>query len=189
MTEESFTDSRSTVGAWPSFSAASTMSGRGPFLTGRGDSSWIECGSWRHCWGIPEQDFPAVHIAGTKGKGSTASMIAAALTAAGLRTGLYTSPHLHRLEERFVVDGQQCTEAELVALLSEIQQAVEQLDALAACKAMTVQGPTYFEITTAAALLHFQRKGVRLCRAGSGIGRATRFHQYLSASRVRGDHH
>ena len=55
----------------------------------------------------PQPKVPLVHIAGTKGKGSTAAMVAAALTSANLRTGLYASPHLHRLEERFRVDGQE----------------------------------------------------------------------------------
>ena len=48
---------------------------------------------------------PVVHVAGTKGKGSTSAMLAAVLTAAGFRTGLYSSPHLYRLEERFAIDG------------------------------------------------------------------------------------
>ncbi len=119
--------------------------------------------------GHPEHDFPAIHVAGTKGKGSTATMIAASLTAAGMRTGLYTSPHLHRLEERFVVDGQQCSEAELVALLTDIQCAVDELDAAAAGDD-SLQGPTYFEITTAAALLHFRRKQVQCAVLEVGLG-------------------
>ena len=108
--------------------------------------------------GHPERAFPAVHIAGTKGKGSTAGMIAAVLQAAGYRTGLYTSPHLHRLEERFVVDGSQCSELELVSLLAEVQHVVLDMDREAAARG-DHEGPTYFEITTAAALLHFQRRG------------------------------
>src|SRR5687767_508676 len=58
--------------------------------------------------GDPHLGLKAVHIAGTKGKGSTAAMIASVLEAAGYRTGLYTSPHLERIEERIVVDGQSC---------------------------------------------------------------------------------
>ncbi len=119
--------------------------------------------------GYPEQAFPAVHIAGTKGKGSTAGMIASVLSAAGYRTGLYTSPHLHRLEERFVVDGQQCTEAELVNLFAEIQEVVLEMDHQAAAHRQQ-QGPTYFEITTAAALLHFQRRGVACAVLEVGLG-------------------
>ncbi len=67
--------------------------------------------------GHPEQAFPAIHIAGTKGKGSTAAMVASVLQAGGFRIGLYTSPHLHRLEERFVVDGRPCDAQTLVDLL------------------------------------------------------------------------
>ncbi len=118
--------------------------------------------------GSPERTFPAVHVAGTKGKGSTAGMIASVLTAAGYRTGLYTSPHLHSLEERFVVDGQQCSEQELVELLAEIQEVVLEMDREAAASAEL--GPTYFEITTAAAMLHFQRRGVACGVLEVGLG-------------------
>src|SRR5262245_22680387 len=61
-----------------------------------------------HLLGDPQDAVKAVHIAGTKGKGSTAAMIAAVLQAAGYKTGLYTSPHLDRIEERIVIDGQPC---------------------------------------------------------------------------------
>src|SRR4051812_39909006 len=61
-----------------------------------------------HLLGDPQDGLKAIHIAGTKGKGSTAAMIAAVLRAANYRTGLYTSPHLERIEERIVIDGQQC---------------------------------------------------------------------------------
>ena len=105
--------------------------------------------------GNPGQDLPIVHIAGTKGKGSTAQMVASVLNATGLRTGLYTSPHLERLEERFAVAGRQCTSNQLVALLATIQPAVQQMDRETA-EGGDRHGPTYFEITTAAALLHFR---------------------------------
>lgn len=119
--------------------------------------------------GHPELKYPTIHVAGTKGKGSTATMIAAALTAAGIRTGLYTSPHLERVEERFVVDGHQCREAELVALLSDLHAVVRQLDAEAA-ETPELSEPTYFEITTAAALLHFQRQNVDCAVLEVGLG-------------------
>lgn len=119
--------------------------------------------------GEPQRQYPAVHIAGTKGKGSTAQMVASALSAAGLRTGLYTSPHLHRLEERFVVDGRQCSESQLVDLLASVQPAVRQLDK-EAVERDHGQGPTYFEITTAAALLHFQRAEVDCAVLEVGLG-------------------
>lgn len=119
--------------------------------------------------GHPEEDFPAVHIAGTKGKGSTACMIAAALSESGLRTGLYTSPHLQRLEERFVVNEDQCTEEELVSLIAAVQPAVAALDRHADGN-VERQRPTYFEITTAAALLHFRRKQVDCAVLEVGLG-------------------
>ena len=119
--------------------------------------------------GHPEQAFPAIHIAGTKGKGSTAAMIASVLGVAGYRTGLYTSPHLHRLEERFVVDGQPCDEETLVSLLSRLQAAVWDMDDEARRQG-DHQGPTYFEITTAAALLHFQDRQVDVAVLEVGLG-------------------
>ena len=64
--------------------------------------------------GDPHLGLQIIHVAGTKGKGSTAAMLAAALTASGVRTGLYCSPHLHALEERFSIDGKPATSAECV---------------------------------------------------------------------------
>lgn len=96
----------------------------------------------------PNPKVPLIHIAGTKGKGSTAAMVAAILTAAGLRTGLYTSPHLHRLEERFQVDGRSCSSEQLIALVDRLQIANE-------CVERTTGSPSFFELTTATALLHF----------------------------------
>ena len=79
--------------------------------------------------GNPQQAaFRIVHIAGTKGKGSTAAMMAAVLAAAGYRTGLFTSPHLDRVEERIVIDGRPCSDEELVELLELIRPAVEAMD-------------------------------------------------------------
>ena len=63
--------------------------------------------------GNPQEKLRIVHVAGTKGKGSTSAMIAAALSATGFRTGMFTSPHLDRLEERIMIDGQPCSPAEL----------------------------------------------------------------------------
>ena len=78
--------------------------------------------------GDPHLDLPIIHVAGTKGKGSTAAMLAAALTASGVRTGLYCSPHLHRLEERFCIDGSPASPAELIALVDDVREAVDQLE-------------------------------------------------------------
>jgi dihydrofolate synthase/folylpolyglutamate synthase len=119
--------------------------------------------------GNPQESYRAVHIAGTKGKGSTAVMVAAILSAAGYRTGLYTSPHLEQLEERFVIDGQQCPEADLVRLLGRIHPEVLELDQRAVANGNR-PGPTYFEITTAAALLYFQWQQVDCAVLEVGLG-------------------
>ena len=78
--------------------------------------------------GDPHVGLKIIHVAGTKGKGSTAAMLAAASTASGVRTGLYCSPHLHGLEERFLIDGKPATIGELVALVDDVREAVEQLE-------------------------------------------------------------
>lgn len=105
--------------------------------------------------GQPDAGLKIVHVAGTKGKGSTSVMIAAMLTAAGYRTGLFSSPHLDRIEERFAVDGRPCTAEELVTLVDRVKADVRAMDHDAAADGDSDGGPTYFEITTAMALLHF----------------------------------
>lgn len=119
--------------------------------------------------GDPHLAVPAVHIAGTKGKGSTAVMIAAVLQAAGYRTGLYTSPHLVRIEERVAIDGQICPESEFVALTAQLQTAIETLTTEAAATDAAAD-PTFFEITTAMAFLHFARAQVDLAVLEVGLG-------------------
>ena len=74
--------------------------------------------------GNPQDGLPIVHVAGTKGKGSTSAMIAAALSAAGYRTGLFTSPHLYRVEERMAVDGCPCSGDELAELVEQVRPAI-----------------------------------------------------------------
>lgn len=119
--------------------------------------------------GNPQCGLRIVHVAGTKGKGSTASMVASTLTASGRRTGLYTSPHLQSLQERWQVDGQLAPEQELVALVGAVRPAVEQLDALATASE-GLGRPTFFEITTAMALVHFRRQGCQFAVLEVGLG-------------------
>lgn len=95
---------------------------------------------------------PLVHIAGTKGKGSTAAMVAAMLSASGLRTGLYTSPHLHELQERFRIDAHPCSRDEIVALVDQIGPLAETM------ASEPVGAPSFFDLTTAMALLHFDQQ-------------------------------
>src|SRR5579872_4520618 len=75
--------------------------------------------------GNPQRRLRILHVAGSKGKGSTSAMLASVLRHAGYRTGLFTSPHLCRVEERFQVDGCPISGPELTALLSEVRQCVQ----------------------------------------------------------------
>ena len=125
--------------------------------------------------GSPERGLPIVHVAGTKGKGSTSAMIAASLSATGYRSGLFTSPHLENVGERMTVDGRVCREEELAALVGVLRPAVEALDREAAAEgsspgSVSTGGPTYFEIITAVALLHFAREKVEVAVLEVGLG-------------------
>jgi dihydrofolate synthase/folylpolyglutamate synthase len=118
--------------------------------------------------GDPHLGLSIIHIAGTKGKGSTAAMMAATLSAAGVRTGLYSSPHLHRLEERFTVDGKPSGPDEVVTLVDEVREAVDRVE----CEELGHQECrlTFFEITTAMGLLHFARREVGAVVLEVGMG-------------------
>jgi dihydrofolate synthase/folylpolyglutamate synthase len=119
--------------------------------------------------GDPQDALRIVHVAGTKGKGSTAAMIAAATTAAGIKTGLFTSPHLHRLEERFRVDGKEATAADMVTLVEMVRPHVERLDRDDP-HFVEGGGATFFEITTAMGLLYFRLHGAGLVLLEVGMG-------------------
>jgi len=116
----------------------------------------------------PHLGLRIVHVAGTKGKGSTSAMIAAALVGSGVRTGLFCSPHLHRLEERFSVDGVEATAVELIGLVDAARPAVAELDAKASRRGH--RGPTFFEVATAIGLLHFARKAAGAVVLEVGLG-------------------
>jgi dihydrofolate synthase / folylpolyglutamate synthase len=183
-----------------------------------------------HRLGNPQEGMPIVHVAGTKGKGSTSAMLAAVLSAAGYRTGLFTSPHLNRVEERIVIDGHPCSPDEFTNLVERIRPHVEAMDEAAHGKPSPLPlgeglgvraassgqwsvaggqgsgvrgqgpdvsshpsslvphpsspnsnpqspipnpfplGPTYFEILTAMALLHFRLQGVSAAVLEVGLG-------------------
>ena len=117
------------------------------------------------------QDFPPIlHVAGTKGKGSTSAMLAAVLSKAGYRTGLFTSPHLEKVEERIVLDGRQCSESEFNALIETVRPVVEELDHEAAGGHFEEIGPTYFEILTAMALMFFRQQNATAVVLEVGLG-------------------
>ncbi|MDO8715973.1 MAG: folylpolyglutamate synthase/dihydrofolate synthase family protein [Dehalococcoidales bacterium] len=106
-----------------------------------------------------------VHIAGTKGKGSVAVMIASALTASGYTTGLYTSPHLHTYNERIRIDDRLITDEELVALVEKLKPEVEAVN-----KKGTYGQLTTFEVTTAIAFDYFKSKGADFQVIEVGMG-------------------
>jgi dihydrofolate synthase / folylpolyglutamate synthase len=114
--------------------------------------------------GDPHRRYPALHIAGTKGKGSVAALCAAVLRAAGLKTGLYTSPHLVDFRERFRVltpaDGDgRISEALFAELVEELRSVVDR-----------VPGLTWFELVTAVGFLFFAREAVDVAVVEVGLG-------------------
>ncbi len=114
----------------------------------------------------PQQKFPAVHIAGTNGKGSTAAMTASITQAAGWRTGLYTSPHLINITERIRVNFKPITPANFARLATEVRAAGERLVAEGALPAP----PTYFEQVTMIGFLHFAERKVDVAVLEVGLG-------------------
>jgi dihydrofolate synthase/folylpolyglutamate synthase len=116
--------------------------------------------------GRPQDAWPSVIVAGTNGKGSVCAMVEAGLRAGGLRTGLYTSPHLIRLEERFAIDGAPVGSADLVEAAGAVQRAVAELR-----RAGTLATePTFFEVTTAVGFELFRRARVGIAVLEVGLG-------------------
>ena len=116
--------------------------------------------------GDPHLQGRFAHVAGTNGKGSTCAMIESALRADGLRTGLYTSPHLITPRERIVIDGQMISESDWTSVFEEVHGASERLLAAEAMEAH----PSFFETVTAMAFLAFARAEVELTVLETGLG-------------------
>lgn len=116
--------------------------------------------------GHPERACATVHVAGTNGKGSVCAMVSAGLRAAGYRTGVYTSPHLDRIEERIAVEGVPITAEAFDAALAEVFHAVDHLQRSGQ---LTVT-PTYFEVVTATAFVAFRNAGVAMAVIEVGLG-------------------
>ena len=114
--------------------------------------------------GSPERDFASVHIAGTKGKGTTTLVLEALLRESGLRVGSYTSPHLEHLRERIRVDGEPIAEARLVSLVNRA------LPVLSARRQQPRAFPTFFELLTALAFLEFSTREVDVAVIEVGLG-------------------
>ena len=109
--------------------------------------------------GDPHKKYPVVHIAGTKGKGSTAAMVASILRKAGYRTGFYTSPHLQDFTERIQVDGAPISREQLIAAVDQIRSHLAKIPEI-----------TTFEITTAIAFKDFYDKQVDVAVVEVGLG-------------------
>jgi dihydrofolate synthase/folylpolyglutamate synthase len=105
--------------------------------------------------GNPHLKGRSVHIAGTNGKGSTAAMIASVLTSSGCTTGLYTSPHLSTIRERFRVDGHLISQADFASITTRLKPEVEVVNLKASYGELTT-----FELLTALAFIYFEMKGV-----------------------------
>jgi dihydrofolate synthase/folylpolyglutamate synthase len=112
--------------------------------------------------GNPHTKTDTVHIAGTKGKGSTATMLAKMLEANGYKVGLYTSPHLIDLHERISVNSEIISRSSMLNLLNRIYKAVE--------KTSKTSNPTFFEIMTALAFMHFADSKVDIAVIETGLG-------------------
>jgi dihydrofolate synthase/folylpolyglutamate synthase len=108
--------------------------------------------------GNPHRIYPAIHVGGTNGKGSVATLVASALEAAGARVGLYTSPHLVSFRERMRVNGIPASEAAVAMWTSELQELIREHDA------------TFFEATTAIAFADFAARGVDIAVVEVGLG-------------------
>jgi dihydrofolate synthase/folylpolyglutamate synthase len=108
--------------------------------------------------GNPHQVFPSIHVGGTNGKGSVATLVATALREAGLRVGLYTSPHLVSFRERIQVDGVPISESAVATWTERLRPSIEELQA------------TFFEATTAIAFADFAARGVDIVVAEVGLG-------------------
>jgi len=109
--------------------------------------------------GEPQNQYPSIHVAGTKGKGSTSALCASALQSAGYKTGLYTSPHLLDFCERIQVNGQPISHDELADLVDEIKPVAAQIAML-----------TTFELNTAIGFLYFARQGCDAAVIEVGLG-------------------
>lgn len=116
--------------------------------------------------GNPNLEFPALHVAGTNGKGSVAAMSESILRHGGWKTGLYTSPHLIRIEERIQVNGRQISPRALARLTTEIQK--EELGLLQ--RGALDRPLTFFELITAAAFLCFAQSKVDIAVVEVGLG-------------------
>ena len=113
--------------------------------------------------GNPQNNYKTVHVGGTNGKGSVCKFISSILNSAGYTVGVYTSPHIQRFSERFVIDNDEITEIEIVLLVEKVKPIVEEM-------IKNNNTPTFFEITTAIAFEYFYDKKVDYAVIEVGLG-------------------
>lgn len=112
----------------------------------------------------PEKKYKTIHITGTNGKGSVAHFVANALTACGIKTALYTSPHLSRYEERMTIDGKLISKEEFAKTISKVKSVIEEM------LRSGTECPTQFEVLTAVAFLYFAEQKVEYAVIEVGLG-------------------
>ena len=110
--------------------------------------------------GNPHEEFKSVHVAGTKGKGSTCAMIASMLQSSGLKVGLYTSPHLIDIRERICINGEMISHNDFAHVLREIEPIAARMKPM----------PTYFDVLTAAAFKYFADQKIDIAVVETGLG-------------------
>ncbi|HYF03554.1 MAG TPA: bifunctional folylpolyglutamate synthase/dihydrofolate synthase, partial [Patescibacteria group bacterium] len=108
--------------------------------------------------GNPQTHFKTIHVAGTNGKGSTCSMLASILQEAGFKTGLYTSPHILKFNERIRVNGQVISDEDMVRHFEKLAVHIEEI------------GSTFFEVTTVMAFSYFAEQNVDFAVIETGLG-------------------
>jgi len=114
--------------------------------------------------GNPHHSLICLHVAGTNGKGSVCAMLASIMRQQGYVTGLYTSPHLIKFNERIQVNGEMIQDAELQDLIEDVERAAAKLSERG------IRDVTFFEFTTALAFLHFKKSGVQIAVVETGMG-------------------
>ena len=156
---ETYADALAWLYAYADFERGAGLGGGPPFEQGLERTSRL-----LDDLGDPHHDLPIVHVAGSKGKGSVCALVASAAEAAGLRTGLYTQPHLHTFRERFQIDGEPIDPVPFARLVARARGAVKRT------RSATRGDPTTFEISTAMALAWFRMQNVDLAILEVGLG-------------------
>lgn len=111
----------------------------------------------------PQNSYKIIHVGGTNGKGSVCRFLQSILTTSGYKTGVYTSPHIQRFSERFIIDNKEISDSDVVLLVKKIKPIIDEM-------IKKENTPTFFEIVTAMALLYFKEKKVDFAVIEVGLG-------------------